>query len=131
MCICRCAKRSEEHTSELQSPCNLVCRLLLEKKKNTCASALSHAVGNLADCARVNVTAVAYIVQPHDGRLSSGASCISVKFAFFFYSSADHRDLHSFPTRRSSDLRDHSVEPPIESTAYPVFVQSTDAAESV
>src|SRR5256885_12674477 len=28
------ALRSEEHTSELQSPCNLVCRLLLEKKKN-------------------------------------------------------------------------------------------------
>src|SRR2546426_10787830 len=28
------AWRSEEHTSELQSPCNLVCRLLLEKKKN-------------------------------------------------------------------------------------------------
>src|SRR2546426_5450380 len=27
------AFRSEEHTSELQSPCNLVCRLLLEKKK--------------------------------------------------------------------------------------------------
>src|SRR2546426_7412280 len=26
--------RSEEHTSELQSPCNLVCRLLLEKKKH-------------------------------------------------------------------------------------------------
>src|SRR5256885_12025561 len=31
--------RSEEHTSELQSPCNLVCRLLLEKKKN-CPSRL-------------------------------------------------------------------------------------------
>src|SRR5256885_13007277 len=29
--------RSEEHTSELQSPCNLVCRLLLEKKKQLCA----------------------------------------------------------------------------------------------
>src|SRR2546426_7171871 len=29
----RNAPRSEEHTSELQSPCNLVCRLLLEKKK--------------------------------------------------------------------------------------------------
>src|SRR5256885_9990072 len=27
-------QRSEEHTSELQSPCNLVCRLLLENKKN-------------------------------------------------------------------------------------------------
>src|SRR2546426_6236843 len=30
-------ERSEEHTSELQSPCNLVCRLLLEKKKNRAA----------------------------------------------------------------------------------------------
>src|SRR5256885_13170102 len=30
-------KRSEEHTSELQSPCNLVCRLLLEKKKHILA----------------------------------------------------------------------------------------------
>src|SRR5205807_9503907 len=29
----QCPGRSEEHTSELQSPCNLVCRLLLEKKK--------------------------------------------------------------------------------------------------
>src|SRR5256885_4037354 len=29
----RLVERSEEHTSELQSPCNLVCRLLLEKKK--------------------------------------------------------------------------------------------------
>src|SRR5688500_19619802 len=32
MCGCRRSPRSEEHTSELQSPCNLVCRLLLEKK---------------------------------------------------------------------------------------------------
>src|SRR5256885_8260060 len=31
----RVAERSEEHTSELQSPCNLVCRLLLEKKNET------------------------------------------------------------------------------------------------
>src|SRR5256885_9396652 len=34
--------RSEEHTSELQSPCNLVCRLLLEKKKNKHQYASSH-----------------------------------------------------------------------------------------
>src|SRR5690242_20854261 len=31
----RCCRRSEEHTSELQSHVNLVCRLLLEKKNNT------------------------------------------------------------------------------------------------
>src|SRR5256885_8119094 len=38
--LCACSGdgrelRSEEHTSELQSPCNLVCRLLLEKKKHS------------------------------------------------------------------------------------------------
>src|SRR5256885_5190569 len=33
--IAPATRRSEEHTSELQSPCNLVCRLLLEKKKKT------------------------------------------------------------------------------------------------
>src|SRR5688500_19816155 len=36
----RRGRRSEEHTSELQSPCNLVCRLLLEKKKNTNSNTL-------------------------------------------------------------------------------------------
>src|SRR5256885_3147540 len=34
---CSSGTRSEEHTSELQSPCNLVCRLLLEKKKSSSA----------------------------------------------------------------------------------------------
>src|SRR2546426_3007829 len=36
------AGRSEEHTSELQSPCNLVCRLLLEKKKKNIQSTTTH-----------------------------------------------------------------------------------------
>src|SRR6266566_9561988 len=34
--------RSEEHTSELQSPCNLVCRLLLEKKKHLNEPPIEH-----------------------------------------------------------------------------------------
>src|ERR1022692_5027915 len=38
LAIADCVTRSEEHTSELQSPCNLVCRLLLEKKKKTTRS---------------------------------------------------------------------------------------------
>src|SRR2546430_8610111 len=50
MTRCRCASvaraarshRSEEHTSELQSQSNLVCRLLLEKKKHTTRNAASH-----------------------------------------------------------------------------------------
>src|SRR2546426_6267220 len=50
--------RSEEHTSELQSPCNLVCRLLLEKKKTAqikkavaSLDAIMHQV-TLMNCAR-------------------------------------------------------------------------------
>src|SRR2546426_8608551 len=38
----RSLNRSEEHTSELQSPCNLVCRLLLEKKKNNTSIIATH-----------------------------------------------------------------------------------------
>src|SRR5256885_5821458 len=41
--------RSEEHTSELQSPCNLVCRLLLEKKKKQRAPYTQH-VSRTAGC---------------------------------------------------------------------------------
>src|SRR2546430_3481954 len=37
-CVAKRAMRSEEHTSELQSQSNLVCRLLLEKKKHTYSS---------------------------------------------------------------------------------------------
>src|SRR3989454_8213661 len=36
--------RSEEHTSELQSPCNLVCRLLLEKKKKKTSQQLTQSM---------------------------------------------------------------------------------------
>src|SRR5256885_12487956 len=35
VCVAYPKQRSEEHTSELQSPCNLVCRLLLEKKNRS------------------------------------------------------------------------------------------------
>src|SRR5256885_11662216 len=38
--------RSEEHTSELQSPCNLVCRLLLEKKKHDIAELPQYLTGS-------------------------------------------------------------------------------------
>src|SRR5256885_12507721 len=41
--------RSEEHTSELQSPCNLVCRLLLEKKKKK--KLRTHTIVELPRCA--------------------------------------------------------------------------------
>src|SRR2546426_5088890 len=42
--------RSEEHTSELQSPCNLVCRLLLEKKKKKCDTYSKHLSAITTSC---------------------------------------------------------------------------------
>src|SRR5256885_9800068 len=52
------AKRSEEHTSELQSPCNLVCRLLLEKKKTRrgfYSSSMTH------PCTSIYLSSVSYV----------------------------------------------------------------------
>src|SRR2546428_6920452 len=43
--ICHDHRRSEEHTSELQSRSDIVCRLLLEKKKKRCLQCLSVAAG--------------------------------------------------------------------------------------
>src|SRR2546426_5064213 len=48
----RSRRRSEEHTSELQSPCNLVCRLLLEKKKKSGSILLIQTPVGRSECAR-------------------------------------------------------------------------------
>src|SRR2546426_7176356 len=53
-------KRSEEHTSELQSPCNLVCRLLLEKKKKN----TKMLVVLIITCHSVMIS-----LQPHETRI--------------------------------------------------------------
>src|SRR2546430_11600832 len=50
--------RSEEHTSELQSQSNLVCRLLLEKKKHTRQTTASHRADVIATSEEVSVTAI-------------------------------------------------------------------------
>src|ERR1022692_3655456 len=77
MCI-----RSEEHTSEIQSPCNLVCRLLLEKKKSSSTSSIW-----AAPC-----TEAFSAFQPSSRsvrHLSSACFIWSVPFteAFFFFQS--------------------------------------------
>src|SRR5256885_3940931 len=50
----RAVVRSEEHTSELQSPCNLVCRLLLEKKKDIRYRVLKSCVTELHSGRRID-----------------------------------------------------------------------------
>src|SRR5256885_7445595 len=59
-CACAVAAglRSEEHTSELQSPCNLVCRLLLEKKKNRRSSSTTPHINRVTtpNCVHSRIT---------------------------------------------------------------------------
>src|SRR5256885_9564313 len=51
----RAPGRSEEHTSELQSPCNLVCRLLLEKKKNIITRSRDMDYDKLLDLSQIDL----------------------------------------------------------------------------
>src|ERR1022692_405460 len=78
--------RSEEHTSELQSPCNLVCRLLLEKKNSGTSPTTSRWLIQ---------TCCVPARQPH---IVSAASSSSF---FFFHYSASPPIRPSSPTRRS------------------------------
>src|SRR5256885_9313653 len=53
--------RSEEHTSELQSPCNLVCRLLLEKKKK---SSLIHVLRDAVQAPHIRLSFTRRLYRP-------------------------------------------------------------------
>src|SRR5256885_11799779 len=55
--------RSEEHTSELQSPCNLVCRLLLEKKKKITSTQTIHP--NFTSCSKSQILPSHTYNRPH------------------------------------------------------------------
>src|SRR5438876_308837 len=81
VCAVTTPERSKEHTSELQSPVQIVCRLLLELTVN------DELAGPLV------VPSLAVIVV---------SSTLTIFFSFFGF--GGHRVLLSFPTRRSSDL---------------------------
>src|SRR5256885_7470409 len=57
--------RSEEHTSELQSPCNIVCRLLLEKKKHFSSSSLPPTYVNVVPTAPRRHALGAFLLPLH------------------------------------------------------------------
>src|ERR1022692_747172 len=78
--------RSEEHTSELQSPCNLVCRLLLEKKKKNSIYNSDYHIHHVV-CTSNDVAQVQQIGCPRNtkspGQCQSGKNMGSVFFFFF------------------------------------------------
>src|SRR5688572_22516274 len=127
--------RSEEHTSELQSQSNLVCRLLLEKKSRflspasigTVITGCPLAVVKLTPngsrssqlCNRMGVSKSSLLCRKRNFAVDNETGCRrcwrvamdgrnrysapSILARFFFNGHGAHRDLNSFPTRRSSD----------------------------
>src|ERR1039457_1847195 len=90
--------RSEEHTSELQSPCNLVCRLLLEKKKQNTDTALP--AHDATRCTRATTQLHAPGVRPVVPRPEYAARylpALCVLLFFFFLIEAAPPDFPPFP----------------------------------
>src|ERR1039457_1512882 len=90
--------RSEEHTSELQSPCNLVCRLLLEKKKKCKkqndpeTNACQAPINRVAQTARSRCGGL----RPWSSGPAAGA-VFSCFFFFFFFNDAAPPNFSPFP----------------------------------
>src|ERR1022692_1985981 len=80
--------RSEEHTSELQSPCNLVCRLLLEKK-TTLVGPLSDHSGAAVPAASLSVTMVSTNIKRAVGSNENGY------FTFFFFNDTATTEIYT------------------------------------
>src|SRR5690625_4470547 len=85
--------RSEEHTSELQSRGHLVCRLLLEQKKHKRTAPRVRRLPAAPVSSFLSMSSTHFMPPP------PLSTC-----ALFLQCYLDHPDLHSFPTRRSSDL---------------------------
>src|ERR1039457_7203960 len=88
--------RSEEHTSELQSPCNLVCRLLLEKKKQDLitagyagASAHAHGINKIPWRARP------CLLGRHVGRRPLLHVAHSESSVFFFFNDTATTEIYT------------------------------------
>src|SRR6185312_5081848 len=110
--------RSEEHTSELQSRSDLVCRLLLEKKKKYCSCFIILYKNYYSIYYDINFVCCCFFCFVFGFLFLFFLFFLCFFcFFFFFFWFGDHRDLHSFPTRRSSDLHPAGSAPPAHRAA--------------
>src|ERR1039457_3985827 len=94
----RSSTRSEEHTSELQSPCNLVCRLLLEKieLEGRRVDRTQRAAGDVRDVRARGARRVCSTPRPRPAR-TEWPDPITRSVYFFFLSERAPADLLPFP----------------------------------
>src|ERR1039457_3571510 len=94
--------RSEEHTSELQSPCNLVCRLLLEKKKNK--KQIKYIVETkeaLSECVSCTHCGDRSLLQAHSCPTTNSVLSFFFFFFFFFFKEGAPTKFSLFPPHPS------------------------------
>src|SRR5260364_263562 len=87
--LARLRGRSEEHTSELQSPDHLVCRLLLEKKKKKALPACS-----VSPLIRLFVCFAVFAIASSAARASASPKGVSV-FVFFFFNDTASTEIYT------------------------------------
>src|ERR1022692_2724738 len=88
--------RSEEHTSELQSPCNLVCRLLLEKKKKQTKYSPPKRLWQTGSLFfRNTVTSSTWLIRPVQMVRLSLNSSFRRCFIFFFFNDTATPEIYT------------------------------------
>src|SRR6266571_7186465 len=94
-------QRSEEHTSELQSHVNVVCRLLLEKKKVVAARAAQHDPGAAEDVRRPDWPGYVAVAAGHGGGCHLGREHLAEHAGHRV--AVEHQFVHlSFPSARTA-----------------------------
>src|ERR1039457_6220681 len=89
--------RSEEHTSELQSPCNLVCRLLLEKKKKNKSRHRNRQERTEHTAHTLTLCRIAPMHHVFCWSLSPSHSRQPIVFFFFFFNNRAPTEFYPFP----------------------------------
>src|SRR3982751_1758101 len=90
--------RSEEHTSELQSPCNLVCRLLLEKKKHIeIFYKLAQESTLIEHCVRAGTPRITTVRHSRSRLLRGLRRVVRFLFCFFFLKDRAPPEIYPFP----------------------------------
>src|ERR1039457_6262456 len=86
--------RSEEHTSELQSPCNLVCRLLLEKKKFVYSSSLLIISYTFA-IIFLNFFIYLWFDNAVSSTVQTNSECVFCSFFLFFFNDSATTEIYT------------------------------------
>src|ERR1039457_3905707 len=94
--------RSEEHTSELQSPCNLVCRLLLEKKqRNTMAVEVGKDAQGIAVVAALAELAIIQLLRANHNDVPQVLLVCDFAASFFFFNDSATPEIYPLSLHRA------------------------------